>query len=83
VPSVIDQRADELQQRLVFGTVGRPRNLPMRVAQLSARTDVQLVFDSRHFLRRVARQQQGNAIAAFVENSFDRTDLIEPAMFGS
>jgi hypothetical protein len=55
----------------------------MRVGHLSARTDVRLVFDGGHFRRRVARQQQGNAIAVFVENSFDRTDLIEPAMFGS
>jgi hypothetical protein len=85
VPSVIDQRADKLQQRLVFWAFGTfsEEFTDIRVGDLSARANVWLVFHDWQLRRRVACQPPSVAIAALVQKSFAHTSLIEIAPRGS
>ena len=85
MPSVIEQRADKLQQRLVFWAVCTVSEefTDIRVGDLSARANVWLVFHRRQTRRRVTRQQPSVAIAALVQKSFAHANLIEIALRGS
>jgi hypothetical protein len=81
----IDQRADKLQQRLLFWAVCTVSEecTDIGIGDLSARASVWQVFHGGQLGRRVARQEPSVAIAALVQNSFSHATLTKAGLFGS